>query len=85
MAENDKRFEDWPKVDCNDCVSYWDDSCDGVPQGLERPCNSFKATRSIVIPAKIKELERRFNWLRISLLLTDIMIVIHLLTVVVGG
>lgn len=85
MAENDKRFEDWPKVDCNECESYWDSSCDGVPKGLERPCNSFKATREVVIPAKLKSLENSFKWLRISLILTNIALVIHLLTVVVGG
>lgn len=63
MNDTPKRFEDWDKVDCNECAKYWDSSCDGVSKGSQRPCNSFLATREIVIPAKLKKLERRVEWL----------------------
>ena len=58
-----KRFEDWEEVDCNKCGRYWDSSCDGVSKGSEKPCNSYIATRGIVLPEKIKRLETRFMWL----------------------
>lgn len=67
MTDAPKRFEDWEDVDCNECERYWDSSCDGVSKGSYKPCNSFLATRSVVIPAKIKALEGRVRWLEIAL------------------
>lgn len=58
-----KRFEDWEKVDCNECGRYWDSSCDGKSKDAKKPCNAYLATRSVVIPAKINALEKRVNWL----------------------
>jgi hypothetical protein len=63
VTDTPKRFEDWEKVDCNECARYWDSSCDGVTKGSEKPCNSFLATRSVVIPARLKTLEKRVRWL----------------------
>lgn len=63
MADVSKRFEDWEKVDCNECARYWDSSCDGVSKGSSKPCNSYVATRSVVIPARLKVLEKRVKWL----------------------
>ena len=84
MSEN-KRFEDWEQVDCNQCARYWDSSCDSVSEGKNRPCNSFLATRSVVIPAKIKSLENRVKWLSISCLCGSLAFLIHLLTEIFGG
>ena len=58
-----KRFEGWDTVDCNECARYWDSSCDGVLTGSTKPCNSFLATRSVVIPSQIKRLKKQVNWL----------------------
>ena len=58
-----KRFEDWYEVDCNECSHYWDNSCDGACKGSTKPCNSFLATRSVVIPSQIKRLKKQVNWL----------------------
>lgn len=84
-----KRFEEYPtKVDCNECQRYWDNSCDAVPQGSERRCTSFLATREIVIPGQIKDLQRRtkcLKWLAISVILTDIALMAHILTHMLGG
>lgn len=60
MTDN-KRFEDW-KVDCNECARYWDSSCDGV-QAHSKPCNSFHATRSVILPAELDALRSAFTGL----------------------
>ena len=80
---NPKRFEDWVKVDCNECARYWDSSCDGS-QGSERPCNSFLATRSVVIPAKINKLEKAVKGLGVCLILTNVAYLLHLLSHLLG-
>ena len=63
MEKVSKRFEDWEEVDCNDCSHYWDSSCDGVSKGSRVGCNSYLATRSIVIPHRVNALEKRVKWL----------------------
>ena len=56
-------FDNWNDVvNCNDCAKYWDDSCDGVSKGSKRLCNSFVATRTIVIPEKLKALDKRLKY-----------------------
>ena len=82
MSEQ-KRFEDWKEVDCNDCARYWDSSCDGAPCS-QKSCNSYIATRSIVIPKQLNSLEKRTNRLRISIMLNTLLIIAHLLTHIVG-
>ena len=62
MADQ-KRFEDWEEVDCNECGRYYDSSCDGVKKGSKKPCNSFLAKRDVVIPAQINSLEKRVKTL----------------------
>jgi hypothetical protein len=57
MSENNRIFDEFPKVDCNECSRYWDNSCDGVLKGSEKPCNSFLATRSVILPEEIKSLK----------------------------
>ena len=63
MEKASKRFEEWEEVDCNDCSHYWDSSCDGASKGSRIGCNSFLATRSIVIPERLNSLEKRVKWL----------------------
>lgn len=65
MADTPKRFEEWERVDCNECARYWDSSCDGVSKGSTKPCNSYLATRSVVIPARLKAMEKSNKWLRL--------------------
>lgn len=67
MAQPSKRFDDYPPVDCNDCERWWISQCDGVPKGSHRQCNSFVATRGIVLPEKIKALEERTRSLELHL------------------
>ena len=83
MSEQ-KRFENWEEVDCNDCVCYWDNSCDGVKEGTKKPCNSFVASRKVSIPGQIKELQDGVKQLRWSLLLTDIIILLYSISYLIG-
>jgi len=93
VSEN-KRFEDWTPVDCNECSRYWDNTCDGVKcnvnsdkssTGSTRLCNSFLPVRKVVIPAQIKALEKRTDRQRMSIILLDVVIILHLLTHIFGG
>lgn len=88
-----KRFEEYPKVDCNECAKYWDNSCDGVKcdvnsdkasTGSTRLCNSFSPTRKVVIPAQMKSLEKRTDKLELGFLFLSIAVIIHLVSHVVG-
>ena len=79
-----KRFEDWEEVDCNDCVHYWDSSCDGAKKDTRMPCNSFLATRSIVIPEKQKALEKAFKRQRIALYVLGGLDIIHIIVSWIG-
>jgi hypothetical protein len=58
MSDNNRIFDEFPKVDCNECSHYWDNSCDSVLKGSQKPCNSFLATRSVIIPQEIKSLKK---------------------------
>ncbi len=66
MNNSSKIFDEFPTVDCNECANYWDNSCDSpktLIKGSVTPCNSFLATRSVVIPLKLERLEKAFKWL----------------------
>lgn len=78
MSEQ-KRFEDWVEVDCNECARYWDSSCDAV-QGSQRPCNSFLATRSVVIPHKIESLQKGIKRLTVAVVLLAVSVILHCIT-----
>jgi hypothetical protein len=85
MSDTPKRFEDWEKVECNECGRYWTDQCDGVSKGSTKPCNSFLATRSVVIPEKQKALEKAFKRQRIALYVLGTFEIIHILCHWIGG
>lgn len=63
MGNPTKRFEDWNNVDCNECEHYWTNTCDGACKGSQKPCNSFLATRSVVIPLQVKSLQNTLKLL----------------------
>ena len=85
MTDVPKRFEDWEKVDCNECVRYWDSSCDGVTKGSQKQCNSFLATRSVVIPARLNALEKRVRLLASCGVAICVLIILHVLLSHVWG
>lgn len=80
--KSDKKpiFDDYQELkDCNECQPYWVGSCDGVSEGARKPCNSFIATRRVVIPQQIDALTERLDRLRKGCIATDIIIILHLL------
>jgi hypothetical protein len=77
--EDKKVFDDFPRVDCYDCQHYWRDTCDGVPVGSEKPCNSFVATRRVDLLAQIKSLRKRVDGLNWAFIFLAISILIHYL------
>lgn len=69
MSEEKKRFDEW-EVDCNTCERYWLNQCDGAKCGSKakkQPCNSYLASRKVVIPQQIKSLERAVFKLKIAI------------------
>lgn len=71
-------FEDFPVVDCNRCELYYIDQCDGVSEAKKRPCNSFKATRKVIIPEQIKKLQKSIKILSWSVIITNLTLAIIL-------
>ena len=84
MEKSSKRFEDWEEVDCNDCSHYWDSSCDGASRGSRIGCNSFLATRKVVIPERLNALEKNVSDLRFGVIISYIVLIVHLVLSLLG-
>ena len=84
MSDTPKRFEGWERIDCNDCGHYWLNQCDGVKKEAEKPCNSFLATRKVVVPEQLNQLEKRVKRLSISMILTSVALILHLISHLLG-
>lgn len=84
MANESKRFEEWEEVDCNECTHYWDSSCDAVKQDDRRQCNSFLATRRVVIPARLNALEKRVESFRKASIVVAGVLLVHILMHLLG-
>ena len=80
-----KIFEDFSEVDCNECEHWWMNQCDGASKGSRIGCNSFLATRSVVIPARIETLEKSIKWLTFSVIFTNVAFLIHILVGAFNG
>lgn len=78
MGEN-KIFADFYEVECTDCANYWDSSCDGVSEGVKKPCNSFLAKRSVVIPNQIETLRTQIKWLYGCVIAHLVLFTLHVL------
>ena len=83
-AEN-KRFEEWEDVSCNECVHYWDSSCDGVPVDKRRNCTAYKASRTVSIPAEIESLNKRVKCLSICLAIVGAALLLFEIAYLIGG
>ena len=65
-----KIFDDFPTVDCNNCERWWLNQCDGCKdtlKGSKMPCNSFLATRSVIIPQEIERLKNAVKGLKTAI------------------
>ncbi len=80
-SKSSKIFDNWEEIDCNECAKYWDSSCDGVKssaKGSKRLCNSFLATRSVIIPQEINRLKKAIRCLKWSVMILGVIEVIIL-------
>ena len=80
MEDAVKIFDDYESVDCNQCDSWWTNTCDGVKKGTERHCTAFKAVRRVDIPLEIERLRKAVKWLIFSLVCLGISQLLHLAT-----
>lgn len=85
MIEGQLRFDDFTSakelVECNQCERYYINQCDGVKKGENKPCREFLATRKVNIPEEINALRKQIKSLRLSFILLDIALLIH----IIGG
>jgi hypothetical protein len=73
-----QKFDDWSELkECSNCQRWWNDQCDGTPQGSVRPCMDFLATRSVKIPEEIETLRKQIKWLTIAGMLIVISQILH--------
>ena len=82
MSDNNRIFDEYPTIDCNDCNHYWNNSCDGVKKGSERLCNAFIATRNVIIPEEIKSLKKALSELGIAVVFLCGVVLLLLLKVI---
>lgn len=80
-----KKFDDWQDVNCNECSNWWNDSCTGAPAGVKKPCNSFLAQRSVIIPEEIKSLKREIKWLSRYIIILYIVVWINIVLDILVG
>lgn len=94
------KFDEWEDmkecVDCNKCVHYWDNSCDGskiASEGSTRLCKTFEAIRRVDIPQQIEALQKRVErlergrmWDLVLILLLNLGMLFHVIgSHVLGG
>lgn len=76
------KFDDWSDVkDCNDCQHYWNSTCDSPPNGSEKRCTAFLATRKVNTQAEIDSLRKALKWLIVS----QVCLLIALVSSIIGG
>lgn len=83
--EPKKVFDDYPLVDCNECRSYWDSSCDGTPVKKERKCTAYVATRRTDIPRQMRELKRQVYNTKASIDKLYVIFIIYLIVQLLVG
>ena len=79
-SSEQKIFDDFQQVDCNDCSHYWDDSCEGVKKGSEKRCTSFKAVKRVDIPVQIKRLRSTVKGLVWAVTCLSVAMIIHIVS-----
>lgn len=85
MAENKKIFDDFPRVDCEECANWWVNQCDGVPRGSKKRCTAFIASRRVDIPQEIARLKREVKHLTIFLYGFEILFILYMTINLIWG
>ena len=85
--KNNKIFDEFPKVDCNECERYWINQCDGIQKGNQKLCKSFLATRKVNILQELEEIKEGLTDNRRSCVVLYIIMILQniLLLLVMGG
>lgn len=79
------KFDEWDDLkDCNTCDNYWNDTCDGVPEEQKRNCQSYVATRKVVIPKQIEELQKDVGRVTKSTIILALAVLLHLVSHIIG-
>ena len=79
-SSEQKIFDDFQQVDCNDCSHYWDDSCEGVKKGSEKRCTAFKAVKRVDLPVQIKRLRSTVKGLVWAVTCLGVAMLIHIVS-----
>ena len=75
-TEVPKRFDDWPKVDCEECERWWTNQCDGASKGSSKPCNVFLATRRTSLPLDVARLSQAVRGLKREVLTFELILLL---------
>lgn len=81
---DEKRFDDWVEVECNDCERYWTDQCDGLPEGKTKPCGSYMACRKTDYAKRLRAVEKKTEDLEISKTILGIAVILLAVARLVG-
>lgn len=77
-----KIFDEY-EVDCNQCVAYWNNQCDGVSCANEgkkaRKCNSYQPVRRMDIPERVDQNTKDIKRLVKYDLWITLLLILHLL------
>lgn len=79
-----KRFDE-TYVECTECSHYWNDACDGVPKDKVRSCTSYKATKKVDYIERLRYLESEIKSTNVSLVVTTLALLLHILVDYIWG
>lgn len=80
----EKRFDDWVEVECNNCERYWTDQCDGVQEGKTKPCGSYLACRKTDYAKRLREVEKKVETLEIFKGIITLAVLLLAVAILVG-
>ena len=77
MSQDNSRFDDYSDiVECGHCERWWNNQCDGVSDGAERPCKAFLATRKVSLPEDVERLTDRLDSLSRSVIVFGVVLIL---------
>jgi len=74
----EKKIFDESHVDCNDCLHYWHDTCDGTKQ--EKPCTAYVASKRTDLVLRTERLEHNDKVNHRAIMWIYAILTLHLLT-----
>lgn len=74
--ENNKIFDDFPTIRCDECELYYINQCDGADVDHKK-CTSFIAVRGSNIPLQIEKLQRQVKTLSFAVFCLSLVVAIY--------